>query len=73
MAETLVDDSAARKATLREELSARRKAMAQDLFAAVAAGVVRADVRQRFPLAEAARAHEELEARRTIGPTVLLP
>jgi 5-formyltetrahydrofolate cyclo-ligase len=30
VAETMVEDSATRKATLREELSARRKAMAQD-------------------------------------------
>jgi NADPH2:quinone reductase len=34
---------------------------------------LRVGIGQRFPLAEAARAHRELEARRTIGATVLLP
>jgi len=34
---------------------------------------VRVEIGQRLPLAEAARAHRELEARRTIGATVLLP
>jgi len=46
---------------------------AAELFDVVAAGAVRAEINQRFPLAEAARAHEALEARRTTGSTVLLP
>lgn len=49
------------------------RARAADLFAAVAAGVLTAEVRQRLPLAEAARAHRDLEARRTTGATVLIP
>jgi NADPH2:quinone reductase len=46
---------------------------AEELFGVVSMGVVRVEVQQRFPLAEAARAHEELEARRTVGSTVLMP
>ena len=46
---------------------------ADDLFAAVRSGAVRVEVRQRYPLAEAARAHRDLEARRTIGSSLLLP
>jgi NADPH2:quinone reductase len=46
---------------------------AEELFGVVSMGVVRVEVKQRFPLAEAARAHEALEARRTVGSTVLMP
>jgi NADPH:quinone reductase len=46
--------------------------MAGNVLASVERGVLRADLRQRFPLAAAAAAHEALEARRTIGPIVLL-
>lgn len=46
---------------------------AQALFGAMAAGAVKADVRQRFSLSEAAEAHRALEGRRTIGATVLTP
>ncbi len=46
---------------------------AQALFAAVRRGEVEVNIRQRYPLREAARAHEDLEARRTTGSTVLLP
>jgi NADPH2:quinone reductase len=48
-------------------------ARAQDLFEAMRAGAVRIEVRQRYPLAEAERAHRDLEARRTIGSSVLIP
>jgi NADPH2:quinone reductase len=48
-------------------------ASAAELFEAVASGVVNIEVRQTYPLAEAARAHRDLEARRTTGSTVLLP
>lgn len=34
---------------------------------------VKIEVRQTHPLAEAAQAHRDLEARRTTGSTVLLP
>ncbi|MBF0393240.1 MAG: quinone oxidoreductase [Alphaproteobacteria bacterium] len=46
---------------------------AEELFAAVLGGHVRINVNQTYPLAEAARAHQDLEARRTTGSTVLLP
>jgi NADPH:quinone reductase-like Zn-dependent oxidoreductase len=36
-------------------------------------GVLRVELRHRYPLAEAAEAHRALEARRTVGPVVLLP
>jgi NADPH2:quinone reductase len=52
-----------------EELRTR----ADDLFAAVASGVIRPEVRQRRPLAEVAEAHRDLEGRRTTGATVLVP
>ena len=47
------------------------EAMANDLFATVASGAVRITVNQSYPLADAARAHADLEARRTTGSTVL--
>jgi len=48
-------------------------ASAGALFDMVGKGVVRVDVRQRFPLAEVADAHRALESRATIGSSVLLP
>lgn len=47
--------------------------MADDLFAVVLGGAVKIRIDQRYPLADAARAHVELEARRTTGSSVLLP
>ena len=47
--------------------------VANELFAMVAAGVVKIRVNQTWPLAEAAAAHAALEARQTTGSTVLLP
>lgn len=48
-------------------------ASASALFAMVLNGTVRIEVRQTYPLRDAARAHADLEARRTTGSTVLLP
>lgn len=48
-------------------------ASAAELFEVVDNGVVRVEVRQQFPLAEAAAAHRALEGRETVGSTVLLP
>jgi NADPH2:quinone reductase len=48
-------------------------ATANDLFDVVASGKVKISVNQTYPLAEAARAHRDLEARLTTGSTVLLP
>jgi len=47
--------------------------MAGRTFAALRDGVLRPDVRHRYPLAAAADAHRDLEARRTTGQIVLLP
>jgi len=49
------------------------EAMAADLFEVVASGKVTIEINQRFPLADAGRAHIELEARRTTGKTILIP
>jgi NADPH2:quinone reductase len=49
------------------------EAMAQELFEIVQSGAVRIDIRQRYPLADAARVHRDLEARKTIGSSILLP
>lgn len=49
------------------ELSAGR------LFDMIASGKVRIRINQTYPLAEAARAHADLEARKTSGSTLLLP
>nr|AAL79788.1 putative quinone oxidoreductase [Oryza sativa Japonica Group] len=46
---------------------------AGEVFAGVAAGVLRVRVNHVYPLHEAARAHADLEARRTSGSVVLLP
>jgi NADPH2:quinone reductase len=47
--------------------------MAQRLFDRMQRGVIEVRVGQRFALADAAAAHRALEARRTVGSTVLLP
>jgi NADPH2:quinone reductase len=46
---------------------------AAELFSLVGGGTLRVEVHQRFPLAEAAAAHRDLQARKTTGATVLLP
>ncbi|MFO1400867.1 MAG: quinone oxidoreductase [Steroidobacteraceae bacterium] len=48
-------------------------AAARELFRAIARHKVRIHIGQRYALAEAAQAHRDLEARRTVGSTVLLP
>ncbi len=48
-------------------------ASANDLFDAVITGKVKIEIKQRYPLAEAAQAHRDLEARRTTGSTLLIP
>jgi NADPH2:quinone reductase len=55
--------------TERGELLARAKA----LFDAVESGIVKIDIRARYPLREAARAHEDLQSRRTVGASILEP
>ncbi|WP_433174661.1 quinone oxidoreductase family protein [Actinoallomurus sp. CA-150999] len=53
----------------REELMWR----AEDLFGWIASGELSVHVGGRYPLAEARRAHEDLEARRTTGKLLLIP
>ena len=47
--------------------------MADDLFAVVGSGAVKIRIDQRYPLAEVAQAHRDLESRKTTGSTVLMP
>ena len=56
-------------AARREDL----EAMAAELFEVVGSGRVKIDDPRTCPLASAAQAHRDLEARRTTGSTILLP
>ena len=60
--------------TLFTHLSTRERtqAMADELFEVVRDGTVKIRIDQRYPLAQAAQAHRDLEARRTTGCSVLL-
>ena len=46
---------------------------ARELFDVIGRGAVRIEIGQTYALEDAARAHRDLEARRTIGSTVLIP
>jgi NADPH2:quinone reductase len=46
---------------------------ARELFEIVGSGKVKVRIGQTYPLADAARAHRDLEARRTTGSTLLIP
>jgi NADPH:quinone reductase len=46
---------------------------ANELFDMVRSGAVRIEINQTYPLSEAARAHRDLESRKTTGSTILLP
>ena len=47
------------------------QAMADELFAMVTSGKLRIRIDQRYPLADVAQAHRDLEARKTTGSSVL--
>jgi len=49
------------------------RASAKDLFKMVSSGKVKIRVNQHYKLADAAKAQEDLQARRTTGATVLIP
>ena len=49
------------------------QAMADDLFAVVASGQVQILIEQRYALKDVAQAHRDLEARKNIGCSILLP
>lgn len=61
---TLVTYTATRTALL---------ANAAEVFSVIRSGAVRVEIGAALPLAEARRAHEDLEGRRTTGATVLVP
>ena len=65
----------ATRPTLFTYIAARRdlEAAAEALFDVLAKGVVQVRINQRYPLSEAARAHVDLEGRRTSGTTILIP
>jgi NADPH2:quinone reductase len=46
---------------------------ARELFAVIGRGEVRIEIGQSYALQDAAEAHRDLEARRTVGSTVLIP
>jgi NADPH:quinone reductase len=48
-------------------------AHARDLFEVIRNGAVRVEINQRYELADAARAHADMMARRTTGASLLLP
>ncbi len=48
-----------------------RQRNADELFGLIAAGTLKVEINQRYPLAEAARAHADLAGRRTTGSSVL--
>jgi len=61
--------------TLFSHISSREatQAMADDLFGMVTSGQVKIRVERRYALKDVAQAHIDLEARQTIGSSVLLP
>jgi NADPH2:quinone reductase len=52
---------------------AENRRLAQRALAAAADGALKAVIGQRLPLAEAAAAHRAIEARETVGKTLLVP
>ena len=46
-------------------------AMAQELFDVVRSGAVKIKLNQTYPLRDAAKAHQDLQARKTTGSTIL--
>jgi NADPH2:quinone reductase len=49
------------------------ESIAKELFAVVKSGAVKLEINQRYALKDAAKAHRDLEARKTTGQTVLIP
>jgi NADPH2:quinone reductase len=49
------------------------QATADDLFAVLASGAVKVSINQRYALKDAARAQDELTAKKTTGATILVP
>ncbi|HKX57581.1 MAG TPA: quinone oxidoreductase, partial [Xanthomonadales bacterium] len=51
---------------------AEKAALAAEIFDHVSAGRIRIEINQCYPLQEAARAHQELEARKTTGSSIFI-
>ncbi|MVA97820.1 NADPH:quinone reductase [Nitratireductor sp. CAU 1489] len=52
---------------------ANLESAAANLFSVVAGGAVKIEINQRYALADAAKAHADLEGRKTTGTSILLP
>jgi NADPH:quinone reductase len=52
---------------------ARLEASAEELFDLMTRGKIKVEVSERYPLADAARAHADLAGRKTVGSVVLVP
>lgn len=61
--------------TLKDYIAAKEdlQRTARELFDIVGSGAVRIEINQRYPLSEAKRAHQDLEARNTTGSAILIP
>jgi NADPH2:quinone reductase len=49
------------------------EATARELFAVIAEGKVKVEIRHSYPLAQAVQVHRDLEGRRTVGSIVMIP
>jgi NADPH2:quinone reductase len=49
------------------------EASAKSLFGMIKSGKVKVAIEQKYPLADAAKAHRDLESRKTTGQTILVP
>ena len=49
------------------------KNSAEKIFSMVLDGAIKAEINQRYALADAAQAHSDLEARKTVGSSLILP
>jgi NADPH2:quinone reductase len=63
------------RATLFTHIATREatQAMADDLFSVLQSGAVKPRIERRYALADAAQAHRDLEARATVGSSLLMP
>jgi NADPH2:quinone reductase len=49
------------------------EATSKDLFDIVLSGKLNIEIGQRYPLKDAAKAHRDLESRKTTGSSILIP
>ncbi len=52
---------------------AELESSARELFELIGRGTIRIEIGRNYALQDAAQAHRDLEARKTVGSTVLLP